>query len=83
MTDLIERLRAVEGGDDGTHWYRNPDGPEAAARIAELEEMVNSDEARAQDLAIRIAELEVEVARLKAERNVARHIYGSFVAPRR
>lgn len=37
MTDLIERLLAVEGGDEGTHWYRNPDGPEAAARIAEME----------------------------------------------
>ncbi|HRP26374.1 hypothetical protein [Thauera sp.] len=55
MADLIERLRAVEGGDDGTHWYRNPDGPEAAARIAELE---------------------AEVARLKAERDVARHAIG-------
>lgn len=53
MSDLIERLRAVEPSRDFsdcsadcgvTNYYRNPDGPEAAeelerlyARIAELE----------------------------------------------
>jgi hypothetical protein len=51
MTDLIERLLAVEGrdGPGSTHWYRNPDGPEAAAeierqaaRIAELEAVLRA-----------------------------------------
>ena len=40
MSDLLERLRRVENGDGTgnhvTHWYRNPDGPEAAAEIARL-----------------------------------------------
>ena len=40
MADLIERLLAVESGEEGTNWYRNPDGPEAAARIAEMEVMI-------------------------------------------
>jgi hypothetical protein len=38
--DLIARLRAVENGGSAnsvTHWYRNPDGPEAAERIEQLE----------------------------------------------
>lgn len=43
---LIERLTKVESSNDGggpldigsvtTNWYRNPDGPEAAAAIREL-----------------------------------------------
>jgi hypothetical protein len=41
MSDLIERLRRSGQADNGTHygpvWYRNPDGPEAAARIEALE----------------------------------------------
>lgn len=37
MSDLITRLRAVEGTNEGTHWYRNPDGPDAAQRIKSLE----------------------------------------------
>lgn len=41
MTDLNERLRQVESSDGKgaatTNWYRNPDGPEAADRIALLE----------------------------------------------
>ena len=37
--DLVKRLREVGGmSDDGaTRWYINPDGPEAADRIEELE----------------------------------------------
>lgn len=37
--DLIERLRRVEPDAPGerTRWLRNPDGPEAADRIAALE----------------------------------------------
>lgn len=37
--DLVKRLREVGGmSDDGaTRWYINPDGPEAASRIAKLE----------------------------------------------
>jgi hypothetical protein len=39
---LLERLEAVEGGPFppgaiGTCWHRNPDGPEAATRIRQLE----------------------------------------------
>lgn len=40
MSDLIERLLQVDpprGNDDGTRWYRNPDGREAADRIQALE----------------------------------------------
>ena len=43
MSELVERLRKVESSRDDcasnitTNWYRNPDGPEAAARIEELE----------------------------------------------
>jgi len=43
MDDIAERLRKVEGAarpNDplavGTNWYRNPDGPEAAAEIEAL-----------------------------------------------
>jgi hypothetical protein len=38
MSDLIERLRAVEGRDapGSTRWHRNPDGPEAAGLIERL-----------------------------------------------
>lgn len=39
--DLLERLVAVESSrpdsDCTTNWYRNPDGPEAKARIEALE----------------------------------------------
>lgn len=41
VVPLIERLRQVESSGEGeatTNWYRNPDGPEAADRIALLEE---------------------------------------------
>ena len=37
---LLERLRKVEpeGGDENrTRWYRNPDGPEAAAEVERLQ----------------------------------------------
>lgn len=42
--DVVERLRAVESSGDPargigrvtTNWYRNPDGPEAAALITDL-----------------------------------------------
>jgi hypothetical protein len=34
MSDLLERLRTVEGKT--TKWYRNPDGPEAADEIERL-----------------------------------------------
>lgn len=48
MSDLLERLRRVENGD-GTgdhvsHWYRNPDGPEAAAEIERLREQLATQE---------------------------------------
>jgi len=37
--DLVRRLRKVEPDAPGerTRWYRNPDGPEAANRIEQLE----------------------------------------------
>lgn len=37
--DLVKRLRAVGGvrHDGATRWYVNPDGPEAADRIEQLE----------------------------------------------
>ena len=35
--DLIERLERVEGDDEATHYYRNPDGPEAADRLRACE----------------------------------------------
>lgn len=34
MSDIVDRLRAVEG--DTTKYHRNPDGPEAAAEIERL-----------------------------------------------
>lgn len=40
MSDLTDRLLAVEGSREGTHWYRNPDGPEAAAEIDRLQARV-------------------------------------------
>lgn len=36
MTDLLDRLRKADGSDEGTRWYRNPDGPEAAREIERL-----------------------------------------------
>jgi hypothetical protein len=49
MDDLKERLRKVEGsveygadpGGTVTCWHRNPDGPEAVARIEALEQRVS------------------------------------------
>lgn len=40
VDDLFERLRKVGGvrHDGATRWYVNPDGPEAADRIEQLEE---------------------------------------------
>lgn len=38
--DLKKRLTMVEG-EGTTHWYRNPDGPEAVAEIQRLEEEVD------------------------------------------
>jgi hypothetical protein len=37
--DLVKRLRKVDPDTPGerTRWYRNPDGPDAADRIEELE----------------------------------------------
>lgn len=37
--DLLARLRQVDPPGDGqrTRWYRNPDGPEAAAEIERLQ----------------------------------------------
>jgi uncharacterized coiled-coil protein SlyX len=40
MSDLIKRLREVQGHT--TKSYRNPDGPEAADRIEELERQLNT-----------------------------------------
>lgn len=37
MGDLIERLNATGETVSGVTFLRNPDGPEAASRIAELE----------------------------------------------
>lgn len=42
MDDLLEKLRAVEGGRPdslgiSTMWHRNPEGPQAADRIEKLE----------------------------------------------
>lgn len=40
MDDLLQRLRKIETGDGTgdhvTHWYRNPDGVEAAEEIVKL-----------------------------------------------
>ena len=40
MDDLLKRLRKIETGDGTgdhvTHWYRNPDGVEAAEEIVKL-----------------------------------------------
>ena len=40
MDDLLKRLRKIETGDGAgdhvTHWYRNPDGVEAAEEIVKL-----------------------------------------------
>ena len=48
MSDLLERLRRVETGDGTgdhvTHWYRNPDGPEAATEIERLREQLATQE---------------------------------------
>lgn len=43
MTDIVERLRAVDGNRPDslgicTMWHRNPDGPEAADEIERLRE---------------------------------------------
>ena len=42
--DLVKRLRKVEPDAPGerTRWYRNPDGPEAADRIEQLEAMLET-----------------------------------------
>lgn len=52
MSDLLDRLRAVESGrgtgDHVSNWHRNPDGPEAAAEIEKLRSLV-----RFQDRVIR------------------------------
>lgn len=71
MGDLTERLLAVEGGNEGTHWYRNPDGPEAATRIAELEATLKNRDMAESDLLAKYANRECESARLEAERDAA------------
>lgn len=40
--DLLARLRKVDPDTPGerTRWYRNPDGPEAADRIEQLEALI-------------------------------------------
>jgi hypothetical protein len=58
MDDLKERLRKVEGsveygadpGGTVTCWHRNPDGPEAAARIEVLEQRVSELEEALSDV---------------------------------
>lgn len=61
MSDLLERLRRVEGGGltQETQYYRNPDGPEAADEIDRLRERITDLEA-----ALHYTDL----ARLKATR---------------
>jgi hypothetical protein len=68
MSDLIERLRAVEYGPSRTPgvtttWQRNPDGPEAADEIdrltRELTDIIAMAERREDDLRRQIAEMEV------------------------
>jgi len=45
MDDLLKRLRLVETGDGFgdhlEHWYRNPDGVEAAGEIERLRKIVS------------------------------------------
>jgi hypothetical protein len=62
MDDLKERLRKVEGsveygadpGGTVTCWHRNPDGPEAAARIEALEQRVSELEEALSDVRRRL-----------------------------
>ena len=47
MDDLLEKLRAVEGGRPdslgiSTMWHRNPEGPQAADRIEKLEAAIRA-----------------------------------------
>ena len=65
--DLKERLRAVVTNRPDslgicTAWHRNPDGPEAADRIATLEAKLAEKDAQ-------LAEARAENAILRAERN--------------
>lgn len=71
MTDILERLRKVEPDlpGDRTRWYRNPDGPEAAAEIEKLREERN----RLQEALQWIADRD-----WKLENNPARQINGPF-----
>ena len=50
--DLVKRVREVEPDAPGerTRWYRNPDGPEAADRIEQLEAALKKAPEIAHDL---------------------------------
>ena len=58
MSGLLERLRRVEpegGNEHATRYYRNPDGPEAAAEIERLQARVRELEAALTDNAAHLA----------------------------
>ena len=72
MSDLIERLRKVEHGRSdkfgmATHWYRNPDGPEAAAEIGRLRKLVNTAAEVTEDYERKLSKCERELAAREAE----------------
>ena len=69
MTDLLDRLRRVENGDGKgdhvSHWYRNPDGPEAAAEIERLQRSATDWRLEADVHRKRAAAAVAEIARLR------------------
>jgi hypothetical protein len=73
-SDLLERLRKVEG-KGSTHWYRNPDGPEAAAEIERLRGRLKRF--KKERSFGRILELEDEIERLQRVVDAARKVIKS------
>lgn len=61
MSDIVERLRAVEhSGGGATSWYRNPDGAEAAAEIERLRSEVD----RLRDALAKLAQHTADAAKI-------------------
>lgn len=73
VSDLLERLRKVEPDKPGdrTRWYRNPDGPEAADRIATQRIVIESYADSCKAACEEIARLKERLA--AAEAALARH----------
>jgi len=95
MSDIVERLRKVESGDkwdpgDGlhvTHWYRNPDGPEAAdlierqrAVIEELKKRAEIDRQQCDDMTDEAGKLAMENKNQRAVIEAARRLGKDDVA---